>query len=303
MDKEIKIEARRQYFKYFRFWFIAIGILVVITGVVFISNMLEEKVVRNNDKAPTERVFDQADVLTDAEEEKLRTYIVKAEEEIKADLVLVTSNQVMEGSGAAYDGSWEVNMQNTADDFYDRNGYGYNMPLGDGVLLLDNWYEGQAGSWLSTCGRLVDEFYMSDTNQVLDIVYYEIEYGNGAYEAYRKALEEIVRVAGGKTEDMDDGSYWLMTFIISTVAALIYILVKLRNKAGENTVVTGTYVEGAPITNIRQDQFIRRVVTRRKIPKPSSSSGGGSGSGGGSRSTGAHRSSSGVRHGGGGRRR
>lgn len=302
MDKEFKIEAKRQYFKYFRIWFIVIGVLAVITVIFLICHLLEQEVVRSNNKAPSERVYDQAEVLTEGEEQKLRALIAEAEEKIKADIVLVTSNVIMEDTGAVYGGSWETNMMNTADDFYDQNGYGFDQPCGDGVLLLDNWYAGQAGSWLSTCGRLVDEFSMSETDRVLDAVYYGIEYGSGAYEGYRDGIEEIVKIAGGETEVVDESSYWLGSFGISTIAALIYIFTKLRNKEGEKTVVAGTYVEGSPVTNIRQDQFIRRVVTRRKIPRQSTSSGGGHSSGG-SRSTGSHRSSGGVRHGGGGRRR
>ena len=299
MEKEFKIEARRQYLKYFRIWFIVIGVLAVITVIFFIGNLREEEVVRSNPQAPTEKVYDQADVLTDSEEEKLRALIAEAEEKIKADIILLTTNLVMEGSDAAYNGSWETNMMNTADDFYDQNCFGFDKPLGDGVLLLDNWYEGQAGSWLSTCGRLVDEFSMSEVNRVLDAVYYGIEYGTGAYEGYRDGIEEIVRIADGKQEGIDKSSYWLGTFLISTIAALIYIFTNLRSKEGEKTVVPGTYIQGSPIMNVKQDQFIRKVVTRRHIPRQSSSSGGGRSSGGG----GSHRSSSGARHGGGGRRR
>lgn len=298
MEKEFKIEAGRQYLKYFKIWFIVIGVLAVITVFFFIGNQPGEAVVRSNSQAPSERVYDQADVLTDSEEEKLRALIAESEENIKADIILVTTNLVMEESGAAYNGSWEINMMNTADDFYDQKGFGFDKPLGDGVLLLDNWYEGQGGSWLSTCGRLVDEFSLSEIDRVLDAVYYGIEYGSGAYEGYRDGIEEIVRIAGGETKGLDKGSYWLGAFFVSTIAAMIYIFVKLRNKEGEKTVVPGTYIQGSPIMNVKQDQFIRKVVTRRRIPRQSSGSGGRSSGGGGS-----HRSSSSTRHGGGGRRR
>ena len=125
MEKDIRVEARKQYLKYFRIWFIVIGVLAVITGAFWISNLLEEKVVRRNDQAPVERVYDLADVLTSAEEEKLRVYIASAEEQIKADIVLVTMNKVMEGAGSAYNGSWETNMRDTADDFYGHRSWTY----------------------------------------------------------------------------------------------------------------------------------------------------------------------------------
>lgn len=300
MEKEFKIEARKQYFRYFRIWFIVIGVLAVIGVCVWVSDMLTVEVVRNNTQAPQRRVYDEANVLTESEEEALAALIAQAEESIKADIVLVTSNLIMEGAGAPSTGTWETNMMNTADDFYDQKGFGYDKPCGDGVLLLDNWYEGQAGSWLSTCGRLVDEFSVSDIDQVLDAVYYGIEYGSGAYEGYRDAIQEIAFIAGGMSEVTDDGSYWGGSFIVATVAALIYIFAKLRNKEGKKTVTASTYLEGSPVTNVREDRFIRKVVTRRHIPRQSSSSRGGSRSSGGG---GVHRSSGGVRHGGGGRRR
>jgi len=297
MEREIRMEAGRQYFKYFKIWFIIVGILAVIAGIVFLIQILETKTERSNTQAPAERVYDEADVLTTEEEERLRKLIAKVEEEIKADIILVTSNRIMEGEGAPSDASWEINMMNTADDFYDKNNYGYDMPRGNGLLLLDNWYEGQAGSWLSTCGTMIDEFSDYKINRVLDAVYYNID--NGAYKAYREGIEEIGNVM--RRVQVNDGNFGLGAFAISTVTALIFLFVNLKNKEGKKTVVAGTYVEGAPLNNIRRDQFIRKTVVRRHIPRQSRSGGSsGRSSSGGGRS---HRSSSGVSHGGGGRRR
>ena len=296
MDNEIKIEARKQYFKYFRIWFIVVGVLAVISLCTLIADLLRKDVVRTNDRAPVERVYDQADVLTIAEEDALRELIAKTEERIKADIVLVTSKKPMEGAGAANPAAtWETNMMNEADDFYDRNGYGYDKACGDGLLILDNWYEGQAGSWLSTCGSMMEQFGSYEIDQVLGVIYYGIDYG--AYSAYRDAIQEIGEIAG--EEIVADNTYWTGAFFIATITAGIYILCKLRNKKGEKTVVAGTYVTGSPVTNVHRDDFIRKVVTRRHIPRQTGSSGGGSRSGGG----GSHRSSGGVSHGGGGRRR
>ena len=297
MEKEIRIEAVKRYFKYFKIWFVIVGILAIAAGIVFVVHLLSIKTTRSNTQAPSERVYDEADVLTAEEEERLRKLIASVEEEIKADIVLVTSNRIMEGDGApTNDASWETNMMNTADDFYDQNNYGYDIPRGNGVLLLDNWYEGQAGSWLSTCGTMIEEFSNYDINRVLDAVYYNIDYG--AYKAYKAGIEEIGNVVRGT--QVNEGSFGVGGFVISTIAALIFLFVNLKNKEGKKTVVAGTYVEGAPINNIRRDQFIRKTVVRRHIPRQSSSgSSGGRSSGGG----GSHRSSSGTSHGGGGRRR
>jgi len=298
MEREIRREALRQYFKYFRVWLIIVGILAVISGVIFVRQFLGSKSVRSNTQAPVERVYDEADVLSEKEEEKLRKLIAKVEEDIHADIVLVTSNRIMEGEGAPSESSWETNMMNAADDFYDQNNYGYNMPRGDGVLLLDNWYEGQAGSWLSTCGTMIEEFTDYRINRVLDAVYYNIDYG--AYEAYKAGIKEIQGVL--QRVQINEGSFGVGAFVIATITSLIFLCVNLKNKAGKKTVTAATYVEGSPIQNVRKDQFIRKTVVRRHIPRNTGSSSGSSGrsSGGGG---GSHRSSSGTSHGGGGRRR
>ena len=65
MEKDIKREALRQYFKYFKIWFIIAGILAVITIGAAVVHALTPKPVRGNSQEPTERVYDYADMLTD----------------------------------------------------------------------------------------------------------------------------------------------------------------------------------------------------------------------------------------------
>ena len=56
MEKDIKREALRQYFKYFKIWFIIAGILAVITIGAAVVHALTPKPVRGNSQEPTERV-------------------------------------------------------------------------------------------------------------------------------------------------------------------------------------------------------------------------------------------------------
>ena len=150
--------ARRQYLHFFRFWFIAIGILALACVIMKIA---QKDVPRANHEAPAERVYDYADVLTDSEEADLREYIARMEKRHHIDIVLVTISQSVEGRAAMEQyglrsTDWEQNMQDLADDFWDENKYGYNKGFeGDGVLLLHNWYEGQNGEHLSTSGRIL----------------------------------------------------------------------------------------------------------------------------------------------------
>lgn len=127
---------------------------------------------RQNTASPEERVYDYADVLTDEEEEMLREYIAVYEEQKAMDIVIVILNEDME---SLMDMEWDEAMEEYAEDFYDDNKFGYDEPYGDGVLLLDNWYEGQAGSWITTAGRLADEYSQDDLELVFDVMFSQIE--------------------------------------------------------------------------------------------------------------------------------
>ena len=290
MDQEIKREARKQYFKYFRVWFILLGILLVIAAAVLIVKVVKPDLGRTNGSAPAERVYDYADVLTDQEEDALRDYIARCEAQAKIDIVLVTISEDMEGNGY----SWNTSMMNYADDFYDYNDYGYNKPRGDGVLLLDNWYEGQAGSWLSTCGSVYERFGNSEIDRVLDAVYYEVE--DDPYEAYRAYVTKV-------TNYMSRSSFtlipWMFVIIGPVIVALIFAATHLAQKPAKDTTTASTYVAGGrPEIKDKRDEFIRKNVVSRRIE-----SNGGGGGGHSSGRGGSHRSSSGTHHGGGGRRR
>ena len=62
IEENFKKVARRQYLHFFRFWFIAIGILALACVIMKIA---QKDVPRANHEAPAERVYDYADVLTE----------------------------------------------------------------------------------------------------------------------------------------------------------------------------------------------------------------------------------------------
>lgn len=312
MDKELKIEARKQYLQYFRFWFIAVGVVFVIFLVTLIGRMAGGSVgqERNNSMSPTERVYDYADVLTNEEEDTLRELIAKREELVKCDIILVTSCEDMEAIGVASDTTesglrvtggrdWETAMMNTADDFYDSNNFGYNGVAGDGVLLLDNWYEGQEGSWLSTSGRAMNRMSTYDIDKVLDAVYYKVD--DSPYEAYKAYVDQFCNIMTEPTAKQESGMEMLIIgFVVITVGCLIYVGVNSVQREATDTTASTEYVKGGrPVMNVCEDVFVNKTVTSRVIQTSSGGGGGGHRSGGG----GGHSSRSGRSHGGGGRRR
>lgn len=297
MDEDLKKEARKQYFHYFRFWFIGIGILALAAIVLAFMNRTHQTVPRSNNEAPTERVYDYADVLSDQEEEKLRQYIAETEAELQIDIVLVTINQSVEGTQAkeqyAYRSTdWEQNMQDIADDFWDENHYGYNKGFeGDGVLLLHNWYDGQNGEHLSTSGSVEHAFSMGDIDRVLYAV--DAYYATDPYRAYRAYVNEVADLLDTSLELPFS---WGTVLILPIIVALIYAISGSSQKKAENTVAVNAYVAGGkPEIYGKTDTFIRKSVTSRKIETQSSSGGGGGGGG-------HHYSSGGASHGGGSHR-
>ena len=311
MDTEynVKKEARKQYLSYFKVWFIILAVLIVMAaGLYFFKLVLHGGLIRTNNEAPLERVYDNANVLSGKEEEKLRKKIAKAERKIGCDIVLVTINQPVEGVEAQeeydyrYD-IWDYNMRDIADDFYDYNHFGYDKENHSGALLLDNWYEdeygSQKGSWLCTTGKVLDRFGDYEIDIVLDEVYDWVEIN--PYKAYCAYIDTVVTLmGGGPSKDVRNGILGA-AIIIPLLVAVIYIPVNMRAKEGKVTINASTYVDGNVRINTKRDDFIRKTCTSTRISSDSSSGGGGSRSrsGGG----GSHRSSSGSSHGGGGRRR
>lgn len=302
MGDSIKKEARKQYFHYFRVWFIVIGILLVVTVIMGVKHVIESNVPRTNFSAPAERVYDYADVLTDAEEESLRQRIAEVESTRHIDIVLVTFNQSVEGEEAMRQygyrsANWEQNMMDYADDFWDQNQYGYNKGFeGDGCILVHNWYEGQNGEHLSTSGRVEDRCSVRDIDTVLDAV--DAYYATDPYRAYMAYIDRISSLMSGGTQT--DSFSFATSFVLPLIAALIYALTNLSQKKAKDTTTASTYVEGGkPVMKARADDFIRKSVVTRKIE--TSSSGGHSG-GGHSGGGGHHTSSSGASHGGGSHR-
>lgn len=285
----------KQYFSYFKFLFITIGVLALLTGGIGLVRSLTENHVRKNGEAPEERVFDYADVLTAAEEKKLAEQIAKREKQIGCDIVIVTIDlSVIDhyGYGANTDSNWSRAMRDFADDFYDENDFGYDRVHGDGVLLLDNWYEDEKGSWLSTCGRVLERYSNSMIDSVLDDVYDRVE--KSPYKAYSAYIEDIYH-------DMSRGRININPLIplgVAVVAAVIFIASHMKTKEGEKTTGASTYVENGSVQfTVMRDELINKHVTSVAY-NPSSSSGGGHSGGGG-----RHTSRGGVSHGGGGRRR
>ena len=277
----------------------AVFLVVGIACKVITESRPDVEFMRNNDQCPEERVFDYADKLTDAEEQELRNKIAEAEQLCGTDIIVLTLNESLEDYAKSFEHiiGYVEPYQYTmvlADNFYDENSYGFNKPHGDGVILVDNWYreaDGGVYSWMSTSGKAQDNFSTDDIDFVLDMCLDYVE-DDPAY-AYGYFVE-LVADHLDPNSNLGDALGGMYSVIVGLVAGLIFFIANFGGKKGKNTVGTRTYVKSgkADVTE-RQDIFITKTMTRRKIETQTRSSGGGGG----------HISAGGHSHGGGGHRR
>lgn len=277
----------------------AVFLVIGIACKVITDNRSEVEFVRNNTQCTTEeRVFDYADKLTDAEEEKLRTKISEAELLCGTDIIVLTLDETLEDYAKSFEHiiGYVEPYQYTmvfADNFYDENMFGFNKPNGDGVILVDNWYresDGGVYSWMSTSGKAQDKFSSEDIDFILDMCLDYVEDDPAyAYGYFVELVADHLDPDSNLGEDMGGG----ISVLIGLVAGVIFFFVNFGGKKGKKTVETRTYVKsGRADVRERQDIFITKTMTRRKIETQTRSGGGG-----------GHISAGGHSHGGGGHRR
>ena len=244
-----------------------------------------------------ERVFDKADVLTDKEEEKLRRLIAKREKQTGCDIVLVTLNEPLAEYAREIEPGVisEEYVRVYAEQRWENDGFGFDRPDGDGVMLVDNWSredDGMIHTWLCTTGRARDAYYVEDIDHLLENVYRYVE--KDPYRAYKTYVNNFYHdMMGWNVSHMSVPGF--VPWIIGMIAAVIFAASNWRSKEGKKTTTATTYVAGRePVFRVAQDRFLRKTVIQRKIETSSGGHGGGGG-----RSHGG----GGGHHGGGGRSR
>ena len=261
------------------------------------TEQIQEQTTEQTDEQlpiPEERqlplLVDDADLLTDSEEEELETQLDEISERQQLDVAVVTVNSLDGKTAEAY-----------ADDFYDYNGYGYGDD-NSGILLLISMED---RDWhMTTCGFGITAFtdagmdYMQEqfVSYLSDGEYME------AFQKYATLCDDFITQADtGEPYDSNNmpheplSPFWifaalLLGFIIAFIMASGK---KSKLKSVKKQVAAKQYTKKGSLTLTRNtDQFINRVVTSRRIERDDDSSSGGGSS--------VHTSSSGTSHGGSG---
>jgi uncharacterized protein len=232
-------------------------------------------------------VYDEADLLTDAEEEALLSKLEAISDEADMDVVVALVDSIEDLSPMEY-----------ADDFFDYNGYGRGDNRDGLVLLVSMEY---SDWWISTRGYAVTAFTDAGIEYIGEQVTPYLSDGK-----YADAVEEFAAqcetfIAQAKTGDPFDTHNLPkepfnkgMALVIALIAGFIIGKIYAGKLKGELTSVrrqnaaVGYVREGSLNVTNSNEFFLYRNVSRSA--KPTSSSGGSS----------THKSSSGASHGGGG---
>lgn len=274
----------KRYFRYFRLLFITAALLgAVYAGLWWKSSYTAAAPERTNREGVTDkRVFDYGEVLTEDEEERLSALIEKRQGQTGCDIVLVTLNQSLKEFAKESEEFLpaEEYVRVYAETFYRQNKLGYDQVNGDGVILVDNWYREDTGkvySWIATSGRAKSRIYGERLDRVFDAVYRYVE--RDPYKAYEEYVNTFTKNMRGGTDVTMPG--WLPP-AAAVLAALVFISVHIGKRRGQKTTMAVTYVNGGrPVIHKKEDIFINKVVTSRRIQRSDSGSGGGGRGGGG----------------------
>lgn len=226
---------------------------------------------------PYKYIKDQADVLTDSQENELEDILTEFRENNKFDLVIVFANCV-----ETYD------RMSFSDDYFDYNGYGYGNGR-DGALLLVNVAKDKtysvSNSWISTSGRGIDFINDDDISEIGSKLTPLLL--NGSYYNAGKLFPTLVKSGIDAKKTKSYAIIGIISLIVSIIVAFIYCgklkgdlkSVKLATNANEYA------VPGSLKINRSYDHFLYANVSKTRRESKSSST---------------HTSSSGRTHGGGG---
>lgn len=252
--------------------------------------------------AQEQRVFDDADLFTAAQEQALEDSAAALRAQMNMDVVIVTTADAKGKSARAY-----------ADDYYDDNGFGVGK-RDDGVLFLIDMDNREA--YISTCGNMIDLLTDGRIDSMLDGVVPNLQQKDyaGAAQAFLSQTQtyfEAGPVYGqyqydtetGERTDANKFPYALRIVICVAVAAIaggITVWSVKSRYSMKTEAYTYPYRDKSALSlYVQQDRFLHQTLTSRQIPKPQSSAGS---SGSSMQRSSTHRSSSGRSHGGGGRK-
>lgn len=220
-------------------------------------------------------VVDNADLLTDAEENEFNEKFITFTEEYEMEIAFLTVTS-LDGKTA----------QQFADDFYDANGYGYGENDNGFLLLYLPGEDGQRELYLTTHGDAI--YKMSDDmiNTMLLEMKDDIISGN-----YSAALDKYIAKA---TEYVKPGVHFIWLFVLILAGCVIALFVLNGMAAANKSVIrqadAKVYVRGGSLVLMNSNEVFKGTYVNKEEKVQENNNSGSS----------THTSSSGRTHGGGG---
>lgn len=259
--------------------------LIIISFIIFIMSFVMNSGI--SDASETNRVIDDANIISESEEAELNDKIKDIQSD-NFDVVILTVNSLGSKSEQEY-----------ADDYYDYNGYGFDDEH-SGVLFLISM--GERKYHISTTGKGIKAFTDYGIGKIKDEVKPYLsdgEYYNACYKFLDMTKDFVAAYKNGKPYDTNNHYKEkaniplreVIAFAVSLVIALIIVGVMKHNmNTARPKGYAGEYIKYGSLNMTKEsDTFMYSNVN--KTEKQTESSGGGSST---------HTGSSGETHGGGG---
>ena len=223
-------------------------------------------------ESKTQRVYDNADLLTPGEEQRVENALAQAIGKEKLDMIVVTTEDT--GGYAA----WQY-----AEYFYYDAGYAFGWENTDkGILLLIDMQHREVYVYYSEGAKSL--FGESDVEHILDALYDSLRAGR-----YEDCCMDFIGAVEKYDSVISAGGVMLRVAISAAAAAVVVALMAYSQKT-RMTVNGHVYARpGAFRIRYRRDFFTHTTTQTRRIESSSSGSGGGGG-GGHSRGGGGGRS-------------
>lgn len=236
---------------------------LVLMMVVFIFAFLLPTV-----SAAEQRIYDEANLLTNSEREALEAQAEKYSKKRKTDFLIVTITEETADD-------IEIYMNN----LYDKEQLGYNELHGNVAMLgidIDRRYVVILG-FQKAKGRLNAE----RSNVIREDITADLSAGNyvTAFEDYLSLASNYMRYKPGVDPDNVFYQTWTQ-LIIAVVIALAVLGMMLRRMKSGITTTAGTYRDHSRTRiNRQRDRYLRKTVTRVRKPRNNNNNRGGPGAG------------------------
>ncbi len=241
-----------------------------------------------------EKVFDEADLFTDSEEESLKVYALETADELELDIIIHTTNST--------DG---LDIVDYTYEFYEENDFGYDGEDGAGIILVIDMgnrelfiYESQPEevNFLfldSELDVMIDEIspylssgdYYDGALQFINMVSAYADYDDADEDAY-DGTGDVVYNTDGKRQSQVDFSEIMVRLVISAIIATIAVVIMSINQKSKKVTNPHVYMRDGKL-DMREHSDIYTHTTTVKHRINTDNGGGGGGHGGGGHSGGS----------------